>query len=585
MGFDKLFFGWTALFPIAVLLYYFFRKRFESHTISSTLFWEQSMRETRVSPYLKNLQKNALFYLQMAALLLLLFILLGPFINKEEISNGEMILIVDTSASMLASEEGRSIFEKHKAAMRELANERAGQPITIVTTGKEPATIIREEADSRVIIAEIEKLAVTYEQQFMERAIEFTRSIAAEKNADIHIFTDSLDRGEIPEGKLAWTVHTSELAYENVSIDKFGVVKTPDGLEAIVKLRNYSKTDRDGNMLIKDALTGSTIAEKTFKFDGEEESLVSFKALPNSAAISVEIMIDDDYEADNVAFALLGSETAEAIVDGQLHELVKKAFEAVDLSVTTGTGSELLAASEGLIVVTNDASLLTEGTEPIILIGRNDLKSKPAKGAVTSSTDPLFTIADITDVYVGEVYPPFESFKTIASVGNDPFIQKSERGDLVILSDIEMTDWPLHPSFPLFIWSSVEMNRTEGNTLGTFTPNERKAVIGSGASGGIEVYTVEDEYVTTSEEPSSFVAPVRPGIYVARDGDSEKLFSVELESVEKELVEGTSFRIGRMTNEGGTESGQRMIGMLFIIPVLFLMLMEWEVQRRRGYPN
>ena len=61
---------WTAIFPIAVLLYYFFRKKYETITISSTLYWEQSMRETKVSPYLKNLQRNALFYLQMAALLL-----------------------------------------------------------------------------------------------------------------------------------------------------------------------------------------------------------------------------------------------------------------------------------------------------------------------------------------------------------------------------------------------------------------------------------------------------------------------------------------------------------------------------------
>lgn len=582
MGFDKLIFGWTALFPIAVLLYYFFRKRFEAHTISSTLFWEQSMRETRVSPYLKKLQKNALFYLQMAALLLLLFILLGPFMNKEELSNSEMIIIVDTSASMLASKADQSIFDKHKVTMTELVNEHAGAAITIVTTGKEPAAIIREETDLGVITKAIENLEVTYEQRFMERAIEFTRSIAGDNEAHVHIFTDSLERAEIPEGKLAWTVNTTEIAYENVSIDKFGVVKTPDGIEAIIKLRNYSKKDMDGTMFIRDALTNSKLAEKEFDVEAEDELLVSFKALPTSAAISVEIVIDDDYDVDNVAFAIVGGETAGAIIDGQLHELVKKAFEAVDLSVTTGTGSELVAASEESIVVTNDVSLLTASAKPIILMGRNDLEAKPVKGAVTSSLDPLFTIGDITDVYVGEVYPPFESYKTIASVGDHPFIQKSERGDLVILSDIEMTDWPLHPSFPLFIWSSIEMYRTEGDTLGTFTPNERKAVIGS---GGIEIYTTEDDYVMTSKEPSGFIAPWRPGVYVARSGESEKLLSVQLESVEKELIEGTSFQIGRMTGEEKTKSGKWMIGKLFIVPVLFLMLMEWEVQRRRGYPN
>ncbi len=65
------------------------------------MFWEQSMRETKVSPYLKNLQRNALFYLQMAALLLLLFILLAPFMTKEEAIHGHTIVVVDTSASML----------------------------------------------------------------------------------------------------------------------------------------------------------------------------------------------------------------------------------------------------------------------------------------------------------------------------------------------------------------------------------------------------------------------------------------------------------------------------------------------------
>ena len=585
MGFDKIAFSWTALFPIAVLLYYFFRKRFAVQTISSTLFWEQSMRETKVSPYLKNLQKNALFYLQMAALLLLLFILLGPFIKKEELSNGNTIMIVDVSSSMLAVKEGKSIFEEHKVAMRELADRHAGHPITIVTTGNEPVAIVREETDSKVIIKAIEDLEVTYEQEFMERAIEFAHSIAADTEADIHIYTDSLDRGAIPEGKLSWTVNASEIGYENVSIDKFGVVNTPDGMEAIIRLRNYSETDWEGTVLISDALTGAIFKEEFFVVEGEEELLVSFKELPTSAAIKAEVFIDDDYEVDNVAFALPGSDTVGAVVDGQLHELVKKAFEAVDLSVTTGSGSELVAASEKLLVVTNDVELLTKGTKSIILFGRNDHKTKPAKGAVTSNGDPLFSIADITDVYVSEVYPPFESFKTIASVGDDPFIQKSERGDLVILADLEKTDWPLLPSFPLFMWSAVEMHRTEGDSLGTFTPNERKAVVGSGVNGSIEVYSTDDEYMATSKEPSSFIAPGRPGIYTARDGESEKLFSVQLENTEKELVEGTSFQIGKMGSEEKVESGKQMIGLLFILPVLFLLLMEWEVQRRRGYPN
>jgi hypothetical protein len=587
VGFDKLVNGWTVVFPFAVLLYYFFRKRYETTTISSTLFWEQSMRETRVSPYLKNLQRNALFYLQIAALLLLVFILLGPYLNKEEAVGGHTILIVDTSATMLASKEGISLFARNQEAMKELVASRPGEPITIMTTGKEPSVVIREETDGEAITTAIDKLAITYEHEYMERAIEFAKSITATSGAAIHIYTDSLDRAAFSEGEstIAWTIHGDENPKVNVSIDKFGAVKTPEGTEAIIRITNDSDDAQIGAVHIKDLKTGNLLIVETFSIEGEEEVLLSFKGLPESKSLRAEIVVEDDYEVDNMAYVLLGNETGEAVVDGQLHELVKRAFEAVGLAVTTGTTTEMLAAQDGSIIVTNDVSFLKKGTKPVIIIGRNDKSTEQIAGAVKNSTDPLFTIAEISDVYVSALYPPFKSYTTIATVGDKPFIQKSKRGDIVVLADIELTDWPLHPSFPLFVWSSAELLRSETDSLGLFVPNERKAVLSGGTENGLEIYTINDEYVTTIADGSSFIAPSRPGVYKALDGGIEKMFAVQLEMSEKELVEGASYQIGRTKNMEGTGDTKNMIGWLFIVPLLILLLSEWEVQRRRGYPN
>jgi hypothetical protein len=148
-----------------------------------------------------------------------------------------------------------------------------------------------------------------------------------------------------------------------------------------------------------------------------------------------------------------------------------------------------------------------------------------------------------------------------------------------------MTDWPLHASFPLFIWSAIGQVGTEGNTLGTFTPNERKAVLSSGQSGKIEIFTIDDEYVTTITDSSSFIAPQSPGIYKARDDANEKLFAVQLEPEELTLETGSTYRIGKAINGKGIEANKWMFGKYFILPVLLLMLLEWEVQRRRGYPH
>ena len=61
----------------------------------------------------------------------------------------------------------------------------------------------------RQFMTAIDKLAVTYEHEYMERAIEFAKSIAATGGAAIHIYTDSLDRATFSEGEsaIAWTIH------------------------------------------------------------------------------------------------------------------------------------------------------------------------------------------------------------------------------------------------------------------------------------------------------------------------------------------------------------------------------------------
>lgn len=587
MGLDNIVNSWTAIFPLVVLLYYFFRKKYEVTTISSTLFWQQSMRETKVSPYLKNLQRNALFYLQMAALFLLVFILLGPFLPKEQAIGGHTILIVDTSASMLAGKEQKTLFARQQAAMKELVASRSGEPITIVTTGKEPTIVVREQTDGEVLLAAIDKLAVSYEHEHMERALEFARSIASVEGADIHIYTDSLDRAAFAEGdqEIAWTIHGSEDVFVNVSINKFGAVKTPQGTEAIIKITNPSDVNQTGDVQLSDLLTGEVLHEDKFSVEAGKDTLLSFKELPDSQVLQAEIIVDDDYGADNTAAILLGTEVSEAVVDGQLHELVKRAFEAVGLAVSTGSAKELVAAQDSAISVTNDVSLLKKGSKPVIIIGRNDKSPRTVSGAAQSIADPLFTIADISDVYVSALYPPFTSYTTIATVGDQPFIQRSKRGDIVVLADIELTDWPLHPSFPLFVWSAAEQLRSDTDTLGLFVPNERKAVLSAGKADGLEVFTLKDEYVTTFADGSSFVAPARPGIYKVRDGGSEKSFAVQLEQAEKDLVVGASYRIGQTAAIEEAEEGMQMIGWLFIIPLLLLLLIEWEVQRRRGYPN
>ncbi|KXH79831.1 BatA and WFA domain-containing protein [Sporosarcina sp. HYO08] len=585
MGIDQFINSWTAIFPLTVLFYYFFRKRYESKTISSTLFWQQDERELQVSPYLRNLQRNALFYLQMAALLVMVFLLLKPYVMTEKEVADETIFIIDTSASMLATKNGVTHFDHQRAEMKTVVEKRAGQPMTIVTSGKEPAIVVQKETDPKVIIGAIDQLQITYENEQMAKTIEFVQSLATKSGSDIHIYTDYLDRSTFYEGEPdhSWTVHGLNDAVVNISIDKFGALQATEGTEAIVKIVNQSDQQQSGKIEIFDALSDQRLASENFTIEASKELFIPFEKLPTSNALHAEMIVNDEYEVDNHAFSLVGNEEKEVIVDRSLHELIYKAFEAVGAVVSTGSVNEMRLHA-GAFAVTNDVSLLEKSEQPILLIGRNDVSATESKGAIETSSDPLFMLVNLEDVYVQSLYPPFNHFTTIADIDGKPFIQRSGRGDLIVLADIDQTDWPLHPSFPLFIWSVSETFTAEQNSLGLFTPNERKAILMSGLNE-LEVFTIQDEYIATYRDGSNFIAPSRPGIYKVADGKEEKRLVVQLEQVEKELQKGTSYRIGQLEEQQENEQGKKGIGWILLIPILMLLLIEWEVQRRRGVPN
>jgi hypothetical protein len=230
---------WTAVMPLAVILYYFFRKKYKDQRVSSTLFWQERMKELQASPYLKKLQHHLLFYLQLAALLLCVLGLMGPFSESETLAGNDFIFVVDTSATMLAGSPTH--FEKHRQDMKDLAALAGGKPVTIVTTGESPEVAVRNEQDLERIEQAIDGLLVSYENAEMEQAILFADTLASGESTVIHIFTDALDRAVLANKTgQSYQVHGIAETLNNVAIRQFGLSETENGVRGIVQLVNNS---------------------------------------------------------------------------------------------------------------------------------------------------------------------------------------------------------------------------------------------------------------------------------------------------------------------------------------------------------
>lgn len=583
MGFSNLLFLWTLILPIIVLIYYFFRKKYKDQTISSTMFWDEVMQETRVSPYLKHLQRNALLYLQLLALILLTLALMNPFIKKSEMAGEQIIWIVDTSASLLAGKE-TSTFDKHKDEMKSLVSEIAGRPLTIVTTGEEPNVILRQETDNTLIHNTIDQLTVTYEDEQLSKAINVAQAFVGDTSTSIYIFTDSLDRKELPieNDRVKWVVKGAEKDLKNFAITKFAATEVNGEISALVQIKNETELVHEMTLSIIDDME-QTLKEEKIIIEANEELSLMYDQLPLSTTLTARIDVDDDYEADNTISSILSGGQLDIIVDQQMHALVQKGFQALDAEVKIVQTDQMKQMADKGIVITNQTDLLEDSSGKVILIGRDDESAEEINSMVDVSKDPLFAFSDLEDVYVSAIYPPFDGFTTIATIGEKPFIQRSPRGDIAILADIESTDWPLHPSFPLMLWS-LQSELSEGTqSLGTFRPNESKAV--SLIDNEWTIYSFEGEYISTIENPGHFRAPTIPGVYTIRSQEEQKYFLVQLSNPERTIQEGTSFELGQLQIDGEDITTSESLSAWILFIVLLLLVIEWEVQRRRGFAN
>lgn len=584
MGFGSLSFLWTLIVPLIVLIYYFFRKKYKQQMVSSTIFWEEAMQETKVSPYLKKLQRNALLFLQLAALLFLVFALMKPFIAKTTIAGSQVIWIVDTSATMLAGKE-KSLFTEHVEEMKKLTKELDHKPVTLITTGDSPQTLLRQETDPSRILQTLDNLSVSYEEEHIANAINVAQAFIGDEATSIYVFTDSIERNMLPvENSLVeWHVFGAEKQMNNVAITKLAATSNEEQqLTALVQLQNDTEQKETFELTLMNENKEPVMTEKVTIEPNEQISKL-YENIPFTPAVFAAIDVADDYSSDNEALVLIGENDMEVLLDPDMHQLVQKGFASVYDEVTYFDETSLKNSSKQSLLVTNDVSLMEDVTMPVFLIGRNDVEGKEVSATAANSKHSLFSFSSLADVYISKLYPPFEGFETIATVGDEPLIQLSTEGDLAVLTDLEATDWPLHPSFPLFLWSAVQELSSIGQPLGTFTPLEERAI--PLVENDWAIYRADGEYVSSFENGKQFRAPAEPGQYQIVAGDETKQFVVQLAQSERKIEKGTSFTIGQIETKGTEEQGENSIVPYLILVIIVLSVTEWEVQRRRGFTN
>lgn len=579
MGFSQIANSWMIVFPIIVILYYFFRKKYKRTVISSTMFWEEAMQETNASPYLKKFQKNLLLLFQLLAMVVLIIALMNPIIRSTAIAGEQVIFIVDTSASMLAGKE-TPLFEQYKDEMLKLVDGLNGKELTIITTGKQPAIVLQKEQSSSVIRKAIEQLKITYENEQMVNAFNIAQSFISDTPTSIYVFTDALDKTALPMASenVEWNVYGLEEQLENVAITKFAAMEQDDAKTLMIQLKNDTSKDQNVQIIIEDENNTKLDQVITVESNEVKTHVISNAFVGN--LLKATIIAEDDYDVDNTSFTIVRLPSGTVQLDPSMHLLVQKGFASVydDVVYFTNWTDEM---DEQDIIVTSQVEAL-KSNQRVLLFGRNDVEPIEINQYANSSNHALFNFSPLDEVYVQSIYPPFDYYEVLATVGDQPFIQLSDKGDIIVLTDISMTDWAMHPVFPLFLWSALQQFSSTSDMLGAFTPLQTASIVVADKEWSI--FDANNEFVQALDSSRSFRAPSMPGIYTLEAKDEKRPFIVDISQEEKVLKMGESYKIGSVKADEQKEQDNSLVQWLIPI-ILLLLLLEWEVQRRRGFAN
>lgn len=575
-----------SIFIAAVILFYFFRKQYVEQSISSNFLWEQVLNEWQASPWLKRLQQNLLFWLQLLALLLLMFSLVRPFWFEHALRGEHIILIIDPSASMSAEYENSSRFEVAKKEMIELVDRLGGQEVSIIRASQKPEILLSQETDQTILRKQINSLQLSFEHEQMDKAMNLAASLSSGKDTSVYVFSDGVTKSQVNEHlkEQYVEVHNIGKATGNLSLTSFGVAPVNGQISGVAVIENQASKNREVDFIVKSE--NAVLFEQKISIDGNQSSVIQIPSLPEKPYYEAVILSDDGYAVDNTSTSIMTESNPKVYTLGEVNSFAVKGFQTIGAELLQTDNGDLKGLDIKGILLVEGSALTNLPKQPLILFNNNSEKVKLTE-RLTAKEDLLLQYVDYEKIFIDSAVKAIEGeWETILSSGDLPLIQKGKvNGQPIIIVNFSLTesDWPLQPGFPIFLYNSYQWLSQQTGFLGYFGPGEEKWLNINEGNQAWEIFTNQDENLYSLDlTKESFKAPSMPGTYQAVSGNEIYYFSVLLDEREKQANVEKAFKVNEIHSKekGQIQRPNDKLWFWLVMIALGLIALEWEVYRR-----
>ncbi|HQU35295.1 MAG TPA: BatA and WFA domain-containing protein, partial [Anaerolineales bacterium] len=186
-----------AALAIPIILLYMLKLRRKQAQVSSTFLWQQLLREQQANAPWQKLKRNLLLLLQLLILAALVFALARPALQVPVVASGSVIVLLDASASMNATDGNPTRFDSARDSVLDLINGLSpASSLTLILVAEKPQTLIAAETDKTLLRQALNNAQATQGVADWESA--FALAAGAGGNSTIVIVSD----GGLPESGL-----------------------------------------------------------------------------------------------------------------------------------------------------------------------------------------------------------------------------------------------------------------------------------------------------------------------------------------------------------------------------------------------
>lgn len=228
--------------PLIVAMY-LLKLRREERRVSSTFLWQRMVRDVEANAPWQRLRRNWLLFLQLLLLLLLAIALARPFLLTTGISGRNLIIIIDRSASMAATDVPPSRLEAARRQAQTLVDQLPeGGRATIIAIGGQMDVLAASTTDRRQMYDAIRATTLSIGGRGdLSQALALATALAArEPDSEVAIISDG--NVETPTDiRVPATVRYFPIGQraENVAISAMALQPTPAGQTLFVQVSGY----------------------------------------------------------------------------------------------------------------------------------------------------------------------------------------------------------------------------------------------------------------------------------------------------------------------------------------------------------